>query len=202
MKKLAISLFLAATCLFSDAATITLNKGLSPGFMLQTSAGANLSGGVVAIGTFANGLAPATPADGIYTSILSSFREFGTAAAPAAGSPITGSVTVVPASPADFNTLQMYMIVGNGATLAASTEIAIVTNTPATSFPANTTAAGSTNFNVNTFSNLAVVAGAGALTDNASGPESLKMVPIVPVPEPTVFGLLGACLAFGIRRRR
>lgn len=182
IKKITAFLFLATVA--SQAATITLNKGLSPGFMVLDSSGANAGGTTLFIGTWAGGTEPPTlgadPA-----GALASFRVFGTAAGPAAGAPITGSVTTIPGTPADFNTLKMYIVVANSNSLATATQAFVGVNTPATSFPADTTAASSTNFNVNTFANLAPVQAVGSTVNNATGPESLRMVNLDVIPEPS-----------------
>ena len=190
-----------ALATFVSGATITLNKGLSPGFNVQNSAGTSTAG-FVFIGTFAGGTAPGTPVGGDYTNLISTFQIFGSIATPVAGTALSGGITASPATPANFNTFQMYMIVANNASLAAATQFGLFTNTPATAFPADTLAAGSTNFNVNVFTALGVVAGAGSKIDNATGADTLRLVNVVPIPEPStaLLGLLG--VAGLIRRRR
>lgn len=200
MKALVVGFIFAVTSFVANAATITLNKGLSPGFNIQDASGAS-SSGFIFIGTFAGGTAPGTPAGGDYSSVISSFRTFGSVAAPAAGTAISGSVTSSPATPANFNTLQMYMIVANNSVLGSATQFGLFTNTPSTFFPADTTAAGSFNFNVNVFSALGVVAGAGSLIDNATGADTLRLVNVAAIPEPSV-ALLGALGLIGLVRRR
>jgi len=201
IKKLAaIALFVAAQSM-SHGATITLNKGLSPGYFIQDASGVATTA-TIFVGTFAGGIAPTTPVDNNYTSIIAAFRSFGSVASPAAGTAISGSITASPATPANFNTLQMFLIVANNANLASATQFALFTNSPtATFFPADTTAGGSTNYNVNTFASNVVVAGAGSLIDNASGADVMRMVNVNPIPEPSA-ALLGAIGALGLLRRR
>ena len=178
----------------ANAATIALNKGLSPGFTVQNSSGTAIQS-FVFVGTFAGGANPS----GDVTQIASNFNIFGTAVSIAAGATISGAVDYSGLVEDElFETLKIFIVVANSANLATATQIGVFGNTPVTSFPADVTAAGSSNFNVNTFGNVEAIGGFGNKVDNASGADVLTLVP---VPEPSA-ALLGALGVVALLRRR
>ena len=196
-KKLTLVVAAVMAMASANAATIALNKGLSPGFIVQDSTGANIQS-FIFIGTYTNGTNPAdgtAPAD-----LVANFKVFGALAAPiAAAGTISGNVDyngVLAAS--NFNTLKMFMFVANNANLAAATQVGLFGNVPASAFPADVAASGSFNFNVNVFGNVEVIAGAGGKVDNATGADVLRLVAI---PEPST-ALLGALGVLALVRRR
>ena len=195
-----LTLIVAAVMAMASAAnavTITLNKGLSPGFTVQNTAGAATQS-FIFIGTYADG---ALPGDTAIPSLISNFLVFGSLAAPiASGATISGGGDYSGALAAsNFNTEKMFMFVADTNNLATATQIGLFGNVPATFFPADVTAGGSFNFNVNTFASLEVIAGAGSKIDNATGADVLRLV-AVPEPSAALLGALGV-VAF-LRRRR
>lgn len=181
----------------ANAVTVALNKGLSPGFTVQNAAG-NATQSFIFIGTFTGGTDPAGGT--AIPSIISSFKVFGTLAAPiASGATISGGVDYSGALAAsNFNSLKMFMFVADSANLATATQVGLFGNVPVSSFPADVTAGGSVNFNVNIFANLEAIAGVGSKIDNATGADVVRLVP---VPEPSA-ALLGAIGVVALLRRR
>jgi len=207
MKSKTITLLvLAASCCAGFAATVALNKGLSPGFTVQNTSG-TATASFLFIGSFST--APTTPLDGNYQTIITSFRSFDVVAdAVSIGSGAVIGATAAswantPSTPANFNGLQMYMLVSNNADYTLATQFGLFTNSPATNFVADTTTATSSNYNVGTFASNVVVAGAGVMVDNATGADVMKLVNVsaAAVPEPSAV-LLGAIGALGLLRRR
>jgi len=197
-----ITLFTVALLIQNSAysATIAINKGVAAGFSLVDSSGQAIlaTTGFISIGTFAS--APTNPGDGNYSSLVSSFIPFG--AVQSNLIPITSATGFVnQANPLNFNNRQVYLLVGNGTTIANSTQIGLFTQTTPTFFTADITLAGSTNFALTTGNIVSAVAGAGSVVDNATGVDNLKLVSLTTVPEPSA-ALLGALGVLGLLRRR
>ena len=190
----------------SDAATIAFNKGLALGFNVKDTTGAAIAS-TAFFGTFAGGTAPTTPGNGDYTSIISSFNVYGTGISVSSGVVLAGNTSNSAANtaiPTTFNTFTIYCIVANNATLSLATQFALVDNTTASFFPADITAAGSTNFTVGALSTIQPVAGAGSLTAGTVSPNynSINMVHVVTAIPETSSALLGAFGVLGLLRRR
>lgn len=202
MKKTLLPLLIASLAFSgANAATVALNKGISPGFTVQNKDGQAVTS-YLFVGSFAT--APTTPVGGDYASILSAFRSFDVVADAItinSGS-VIGAVAAswanVPTTAANFNGQQMYLLISNTPDYANATQIGLFTNSPVTNFVADVSTATSSNYNVGTFASNVVVAGAGSKVDNASGADVLRLVA---VPEPSV-ALLGALGVFGLIRRR
>lgn len=199
--KFASLLALAATSLGAMGATVALNKGLSPGFTVQNFSGTAVTS-YLFIGSFAS--APLDPGNGDYGSIISTFRSFDVTAdaivvnSSAVIGAVASSWANIPATPANFNSQQMYMLISNTPDYTQATQFGLFSNSPATFFASDVTGATSTNYNIGTFASNVVVAGAGIKVDNASGADVLRLVA---VPEPSV-ALLGAFGVLGLLRRR
>jgi hypothetical protein len=200
--KIATTLALLMCCTSGFSATVSLNKGLSPGFTIKDKDG-NPIQSYLFIGSFA--AAPTTPVDGIYTTTIANFRSFDLVAdrISVASGAVVGAVASswanVPTTPENFNGLQMYLLISNTPDYANATQFGLFTNSPTSLFAANTTTATSTNYSVGTFASNLVVAGAGSKIDNASGADVLKLVTVIPE---TSTALLGALGALGLLRRR
>ena len=187
----------------SNAATIQLSKGLSPGFNATDTAGA-LVATTVFIGTFANGTAPTIPGNGNYTSIISSFNIFGggPGISIGSGSLITNATGITStANPTLFNGFTLYAIIANSSTLSTATQFALVNNTGAgTFFPTDITTSNSASINFTTFTALQTVAGGGTTTTGT--PNSIHMINVVTAVPETSTALLGAIGVLGLLRRR
>lgn len=206
--KLQILAFIGAVALpvGAEAATIAIGSGFgaAQGIIAQTSSGASLSAGgyYIGVGTFDAVPTIGSPTD-LLAAVTTSFKEFGNATSPTAvgatQGKIAASITSIPATPADFNTKELYIVVGNAATKAASTEFAILRGTPTFNFPADTAAAGGTTYNMVSAISFAPVAGAGTEVDNATGVDGVQLAAI---PEPSAALLAAAVGVLGLARRR
>jgi hypothetical protein len=205
MKKIYLTLF-AVAGMASSAQAVTVQTGI--GFNVGINTLDAFSSAVVttsyqfAVGTFAT--EPA--ADAPLTVAWAAFSEFtrATVAANAAGGKIVApgngaiAATASAANAEKFNTKVAYMFIGNGATLEASTQYAVIKGSTLTwTFPADTTGAASFNAIASNFGAITTVV--GTKIDNATGADSLRLVGI---PEPTSMVLLVGSLALGLRRRR
>ena len=190
----------------ASASTVSLSKGLNPGFNVQSSEGILLSSFTILVGSF--DVNPVAPTATDLQSLLQTqaFNQFGQATAPASGL-ITASLTkndfsTGPAA-SEFNGRNIYAVVMNAATAALSTQFGLMT-LDATStvgtwvFPADVTSAlVTTNAPTGLLTNFATVV--GTEINNAAGADTLQLVA---VPEPTSMVLLVGSLALGLRRRR
>ncbi len=190
----------------ASASTVSLSKGLNPGFNVQSDAGILLSNFTILVGSF--DVNPVAPTAIVLQALLQTeaFNQFGQATAPATGL-ITASLTkndfsTGPAA-TEFNGRNIYAVVMNAATAALSTEFGLMTlDSTSTAgtwvFPADVTSAlVTTNAPTGLLTNFATVV--GTEIDNATGPESLRLAAI---PEPSSIGLLSVLLGLGIARRR
>ena len=197
---------LAVAGMAASAQAVTVQTGI--GFNVGINTLDAFSSAVIttsyqfAVGTFETEPAANAP----IAVALAAFTEFtrATVAANAAGgkivAPGTGAIaaTATAADAPKFNTKIAYMFIGNGATLAASTQYAVIKgSTPVWQFPADTTGAASFNAIAANFGAITTVV--GTKIDNATGADSLRLVG---VPEPTSMVLLVGSLALGLRRRR
>jgi hypothetical protein len=207
------ALFLAAFAALSlngQAANYYVNNvvaGGSTDVLIENNSGALLDGGIVAIGYFASG-APSSSIGDIQTTIAnftlqhsvlagSPSADLGDSVAGYFQSSILAGGQITVGSP--LLGLGVYLFAGNAATLAASTEFALVrVGTIADDVP----------FNQQYTADAAAALTAGALiignVDTAANPlggvsQSLQLVP-VPEPSVALLGLLGAVGFF--RRRR
>ena len=205
MKKYILTTLVAVSLSASvQAATIAIGAGFgaTSGIIPQTSGGTLLTAGGYYIGVGVFGSAPiiTTPAS-LFAAVNTAFAEFGNATAATSGATqgkITASITAIPGAPATFNTKEIYLIVGNAATRALSTEFAILQGTPTWSFPADTAAGGATTLTVSSIASFAPVSGAGTEVDLAT--DSVRLASAIPEPSASVLGLLA--LGFLVRRKR
>jgi hypothetical protein len=187
----------------SNAATITLSRGSgNPGVIASVDGTALASGGYYwATGTFTNALG-VTEVPTITTEFSSlleavaAFDVFASTVAPITGATIgtiTGSTTGLGApDPNVFNSKQMFVLVGNGATQAASTAFGIFSFVANTVFPANVAAAGTTVVPIPNGAAITPLTNAGTVTLNNFGL-------VIPEPSAALLGMLGA---LGLLRRR
>jgi hypothetical protein len=186
----------------TQAATIAVGQGFGTnvGVVAKSYSGSVLSGGgyYLAVGSF--DVAPAISSD--FASVLAAVAQFNvfaeltspTAVGATQGS-IVGSFTGTGGiSPVSFNTKNIYMLIGNGATKAGSSEWGII-NT-GVNFPANVTLAGSTPVTISSINSFTTLA--GTEIDITGGKDQIQLVG---VPEPSA-ALLGALGALGLLRRR
>jgi hypothetical protein len=193
-----------------NASTVSVSKGLNPGFAVQSFNGTALNAFTILVGSFdAN---PVNPTAESLQALLqtTAFNEFGRSAAPATGL-VTASITKntfadIPAT--EFNSRNIYVVVMNDATAALATEFALLTldaTSPANTwvFPGDVTnALTTTNAPTGTLTNFATLVGTEIDNPNSSSqvPEFLQLAP---VPEPGVTSLLLVLAGLaGARRRR
>jgi hypothetical protein len=183
----------------SEAATIAVARGIgNSGVIAMTSEGTALSSGgyYIAVGTFDNFEPPITSGASVQDAV-ESFQIFAEANAPTSGATvatITGSFTSSGgADPSVFNLQVIYFMVGNGTSLANSTQIAIFKLTTNTTFPANVAAAGATTALIPDGSVISVIGSAGTVVG-----DNLQLV-AVPEPGAALLGLVGL---IGLLRRR
>lgn len=192
----------------SNAATIAVGQGFGTNVGIVAkqqfaNGGAVLSGGgyYLSVGTFAT--EPTITDFATLLAAVSSFSSFAELTSPTAAGATQGSIvgsftSTGGADPAVFNTKSIYMLVGNGATRAASTEWAIINTGVA--FPANVTLSGSTPVTLSSINSFTTLANAGTEIDIASG-TGKDQLQLVGVPEPSA-ALLGAIGVLGLLRRR
>lgn len=208
IKKVAILLALSAVPSF--AATISVVRS-GNGVIAATSTGTVLTAGgyYIGVGSFGDSAPGAVTDDLSFASVLASFKEFASATAPTSGTTqgtIVGSFVgtgAAPNTPADFNAKSLYILVGNAATRALSTEFAILQGTPTWSFVGDVTI-GSASATVTLVDStaFAVTAGAGTEIDNQTGKDNVGLRPLVTVPEPSALMLGFLSLGFLARRKR
>jgi hypothetical protein len=201
-----IKSLLIAIALTACSSAVTLNVGTGfgtgVGIIAQTSNGTDLTSGgyYIGLGTFAS--APATGTQSQLISAVGGFQELTSATSPTSGGTqgkIAGSFVSINT---DFNSKPIYFLIGNAATKAASTEFAIFTMSPATSFPAAMGGSGATAITVGNINQINTFAGAGTEIDSASGvSDRVKLASVVVIPE-TSTSLLGALGALALLRRR
>lgn len=186
----------------ADAASVVLSKGTGVGINVLTGGGAPLTTFNVFVGTFA--AAPTTFTAGNYLDVVQSFRAFGSASSPATGL-ATATIertdfTTVPAS--NFNNQQIYLFVADNADLTKATQIGLYTKSATRTdwvFPADTPGA-LANIGASTINFGAVSAiGDSGVVDNATGPDSFRLIAI---PETSSSLLIGLSMLGLIARRK
>lgn len=200
-----IALVLALTSASSFAATISVVRS-GNGVIATTSGGTTLTAGgyFISVGSYGDAAAPVVTNDASFLAALASFKEFASATAPTSGTTqgtITGSFVGTggaPNTPADFNSKSLYILVGNAATRAASTEFAIMQGTPTWSFVGDVTI-GSASATITLIDATAFSAVAGTEIDNATGKDNIQLRAI-PEPSAMLLGLLS--LGLIARRKR
>lgn len=140
---------------------------------------------------------------------LLGYREFACGRSPTSGAVqgyISGSFSGIPQNPADFNSQEIYIVAGNGPTLAGSPERVVLRGASIPLlFPDDTTAAQATLINPAGASNAtgALISGMVTLvTDLPTGPDQVMIAPLGITPEPSTTMLLLTGLAGFCRRRR
>ena len=199
MKKYILALFIATLGL-GQAASITVGKGFGQGVNVLPTVGSDaITTFSFAIGTFA--AEPAANAS--FADLVASFKEFGRTSTPLVNVgntiiAVSSPFTAAPANAIDFNGKPIYILVGTDG-LVNSTQYAVVKAlNPAAGkwlFPANVAIADAGDAPMNSAANFQAVI--GTRIDNASGVDSLRLIP-----EPTSMVLLLGSLALGLRRRR
>ena len=219
MKKLSlISLLSLALVSASSAMTLSISRGGAGNGIIAESASTGLlstGGCYIGVGTWAT--IPSITDGASLAAAVTSFLEFGSAAAPTSGgtvgtiaATIAGSGTVVgppAATAADFNGKTIYFLIGNGTSRANSTEFAIFSlnagATPTTTFDPNVAGSATNNITLATVGSINLVSGAGSVVDNTNPTQDrIKLVSTVAVPEPSAVALLGLIGLVGLRRKR
>jgi hypothetical protein len=200
-----IALILALTSVPTFAATISVVRS-GNGVIATTSGGTTLTAGgyYISVGSYGDAAAPVVTDNASFVAALASFKEFASATAPTSGTTqgtITGSFVgtgSAPNAPSDFNSKSLYILVGNAATRAASTEFAIIQGTPTWSFVGDVTI-GSASATISLIDSTAFSAVAGAEVDNATGKDNITLRAI-PEPSAAILGILS--LGLLARRKR
>lgn len=199
----------ALTINASQAATINVGQGFGTnvGVIASTSNDVVLSGGgyYIAVGSYTivpTVLPVGTDGGASLLAAVNSFNIFAAATAPTAAGATQGSIVGAFTSdgspdPSLFNLKNIFFLIGNGATKAASTEWGIFS--VATTFPANVAVSGATAVTVGSFSSFTPLANAGTAIDQTGAKDNFKLVN--PIPEPSVV-FLGAIGFLGLLRRR
>lgn len=111
----------------AHSATIAIGAGFGPtsGVMAQLISGPLLSGGGYYIGVGVFDVTPVIKGPADLQFAVNAFTEFGSATSSTTGATkgkIAASITAIPANPAIFNSNEMYLLIGNGATKEVSTQ--------------------------------------------------------------------------------
>jgi MYXO-CTERM domain-containing protein len=199
-KLVATALFSLACAFSASAATVNVARGIgNPGVTVNNFAGQALSAGgfYMAVGTYNT-----VPTVTDYATLLSSVDaliQFG-ASGVSNSTTIAGVLQLTAAitsnggaTPELWNSKEIYVIVGNGSSRAASTDFAILRRATPTNFPANVAPVATVNFSVPNGAALNPVAGAGSVSGDT--------LTLQGIPEPSA-ALLGALGALGLLRRR
>lgn len=191
----------AALACPAPAATIAVGKGFGTTSGLQLAHYYNepYSGGgyYISVGTFPS--PPTTPSD------LLGYREFASGHSPTSGLTqgyISGSFTSRPDNPADFDSQEIYIMAGNGQTMATSQELVVLRGAGIPwLFPTDTTAVGATTILLREAGDVTGAHIRGMITlvvDLPTGPDQVMMAPLGITPEPSttvllLTGLMGCC---------
>lgn len=213
-KTIAILATIVASFSFADGAAITVTNydeasGAQLGISIASGAGL-LTGGVVQVGSFAadpasliSALNP-TNAGGAYEALLSAFTSFGSTNT--IGGDYSGLFeSVKEANIASDNALvgkSIYTLIGNGATLQSSTELAILVDAQQFNYD-DPVFARRSNLTADTVT-AAFGSKTGPAVETALGAStaSIQLAPVAIIPEPMSAALLIGSLAFVVRRRR
>jgi MYXO-CTERM domain-containing protein len=205
MKNTILALLLGAVATgVSSAATIAVGRGgATNGYTTFTASGTNLSltgGFYFSVGTFASEPVITTPAS-LLNVITNNYSEFASILTPTSGSTIGSLTGSFIATNADFNSVPMYFVVGNGTTRANSTQFAILKGDPTPFvFPASAgSPSGAASITLSGAAVASPLAGAGIELEIAGAPDSLTLVDTIPEPSAVLLGALGA---LGLLRRR
>lgn len=191
----------------AQASTISVTKPFTAGagVMAVTAEGVFLTGGgyYIGIGTFAS-LPVITDFASLFVAVNTDFLVFGSTTSATAGATqgfLTASITNT--SAAAFNAKEVYLVIGNAATLALSTQFAILRHTPQVNFAADASAAGSTTWAATDTNSFAAVTNAGTEINDltAANRDGIQLVG-APIPEPSQLVLLVLGLALASRRKR
>ena len=196
------------TTVRSQASTVAITRPFAAGqgVMAITSAGTFLTEGgyYIGIGTFASGAPVITDYASLLQAIATTYTEFGAITSATTGVNkgfVAGSVTN--SNAAAFNSAEIYLVIGNAATRALSTEFAILRHTAAVSWGSNASAAGTVTFAMLTQDSFAPVPNAGTEFNDLTVANRDGIVLVgAPVPEPSGMVLLLLGLCAGMRRRR
>lgn len=209
MKKLPIILSLALSAVASQAATVAISRS-GVGIIPITSTGTPLSSGgyYIGVGTFA-GDAPSISDEASLLAAVSSFREFANAVAPISGGTVgtvTGSFTGGLTNATQFNSKEIFVLIGNGATQATSTEFAIIRGTsPTWQFVSDVSVADNIPVVIRDTTMFAPVGTFNTEVVNGTTADTIKdqitLMPVEKVPEPSTT-VLGAVLGLGLMMRR
>lgn len=187
----------------SNAATVSIARsGAGTGVLARDFTGVDLSAGGYYIGVGTYALVPTITNDASFQAAVTNFSLFGSTVAPTTGTTtglIVGSIT---ATDTTFNSAMLYILVGNGATKAASTAFAILQGTPSFSFAANVGVAGSTTYTLANATSFQPLTGAGTEIDNVTGADGVQLRSLVAIPEPTAAALGAVGVLCLLRRRR
>lgn len=200
-QKLVSGACLVFSCMLSaTAATVNVNRGVgNPGVSVSNFSGTALSSGgfYMAVGTYT-----IVPTVTDYATLLTSVDaliRFGAAGNSATTVGTTAGILQLgtgitfngSATPESWNSQEIYVVVGNAATRALSTDFAILRTATPTLFPANVTQAVSATF----------AAPNGAALNPVAGSIFGNVLTLRGVPEPSA-ALLCAFGAIGLLRRR
>ena len=186
-------LFAAVACGLAissaNALTVSIAKGTGSGLTVLDSASVAQPTFTIKVGTFS----------GSPNLLLTGFSEFGSTTS--SSNLVTGSFSQTPAAgeASKFNNLAAYIVIFN----ATATEGAILGRGTSASntwlFPADVTSSLAPTVTLDTNNATRVAATVGSITDNASGVDNVRLVP---VPEPSVTALFGLLGLVGLRRKR
>lgn len=200
LKLIAIASILSSFVLTANAATINVARGVgNPGVTVNSYSNTPLSSGGFFMAVGAYQLVP-TVTD--YASLLTAVDALTVFGTPGVSNSTTlagilqlstGITSNGGLTPELWNSKEIYVIVGNGATRAASTDFAILRTTNPTLFPANVAPVSTVTFSVPNGTALNPLANAGSVTGN--------VLTLQGIPEPSA-ALLGALGALGLLRRR
>lgn len=204
--KLILGLLLAS---FSVAGAATINVGgvfsATSGLVGVSASGSVLSAGgyYIAVGSFAS--VPTISSD--YANLeaaVDSMNIFASLTSPTATGNTQGTITGAFAGTGGgnaslYNGKQIYFVIGNGATRAASTDFAIFTSATNILFPADVTGSGTAAVSLSSITNSVVLANGGSEDAAGTARDQIRMVSAVPEPSAALLGAVGA---LGLLRRR
>ena len=202
MKYTIVLAFIWSVLSLAEAATVTIASGLGSvqGITVKTAEGAILSGGgyYIAVGSF--DIVPTISGGTMDLSpYVDAMNIFATMTSPTATGYHQGAIygTLISISnPTLFNSRQIYIVVGNGASRATSTEFAILTSATNILFPGDVTSVALTTIQLFSIANSVVLPNAGT---EIEGGAARDMIQLVPEPSAVLLGLLGVP---GLLRRR
>jgi hypothetical protein len=182
MKLLKISLILGTLATAVNAATVTVTAGFgTQGFSVTTDGSTSLSSFLVAVGGYSGGVF--TP----FTSVADSGK-------------VSGVLTAT--SPSSLNSQVLNLFVGNGTTVADSTQYVILSPNAGTTFPSDVTQATGVTYAATLGSGQTLVTSVGATwsaNKTLGGGAGAGLITFVPEPSSALLGAIGA---LGLLRRR